>query len=142
MPGLDVGAMESLLAQNRVKLVLLTPDFQNPTGTTIPVAERRKLLEIIARYQIPVIEDRIYARLRVRGSAVPSLKALDRHGVVIQIDSFSKVAFPGLRVGWCVGPENVIERLRIVKQTTDCIRISWRRLHWRNLCAAEISIGT
>jgi 2-aminoadipate transaminase len=117
--GLDVGAMESLLAQNRVKLVLLTPDFQNPTGTTIPVAERRKLLEIIARYQIPVIEDRIYARLRVRGNSIPSLKALDRHGVVIQIDSFSKVAFPGLRVGWCVGPENVIERLRIVKQTTD-----------------------
>ena len=111
--------MESLLAQNRVKLVLLTPDFQNPTGTTIPVAERRKLLEIIARYQMPVVEDRIYARLRVRGNAVPSLKALDRHGLVIQIDSFSKVAFPGLRVGWCVGPENVIERLRIVKQTTD-----------------------
>jgi len=117
--GTDVAALEAILAQNRVKLVLLTPDFQNPTGTTIPVAERRKLLEIIAKYQIPVVEDRIYARLRFRGNAVPSLKALDRHGVVIQIDSFSKVAFPGLRVGWCAGPENVIERLRVVKQMTD-----------------------
>ncbi len=117
--GVDIAALESLLAQNRVKLVLLTPDFQNPTGTTMAVAERRKLLEIIAKYQIPVVEDRIYARLRFRGNAVPSLRALDRHGVVIQIDSFSKVAFPGLRVGWCVGPENVIERLRVVKQMTD-----------------------
>jgi 2-aminoadipate transaminase len=68
---------------------------------------------------VPIIEDRIYARLRVRGTPVPSLKALDRHGLVIQIDSFSKVAFPGLRVGWCVGPENVMERLRLVKQATD-----------------------
>ena len=117
--GLDVDALEALLAQNRVKLVLLTPDFQNPTGTTIPIGERRRLLEIVARYQMPVVEDRIYSRLRIRGNAVPSLRALDRHGVVIQIDSFSKIAFPGLRVGWCVGPENVIERLRLVKQTTD-----------------------
>jgi len=117
--GLDVTALESLLTQNRVKLLLITPDFHNPTGTSLPVAERRKLLEAIARHQVPVVEDRIYAKLRVRGNAIPSLRALDRHGLVIQIDSFSKVAFPGLRVGWCVGPENVIERLRLVKQTTD-----------------------
>jgi len=61
--GIDLEVLESTLANNRVKLLVLTPDFQNPTGTSIPVAERRKLLEIIARYQIPVIEDRIYARL-------------------------------------------------------------------------------
>ena len=117
--GIDLSALESLLTQNRVKFLLVTPDFHNPTGTTLPLAERRKLLELAARHQVPVVEDRIYARLRVRGNPVASLKALDRHGLVIQIDSFSKVAFPGLRVGWCVGPENVIERLRLVKQTTD-----------------------
>ena len=50
---------------------------------------------------------------------MPSLRALDRTGNVIQIDSFSKTAFPGLRVGWCIGPESVIERLRLVKQSTD-----------------------
>jgi len=118
-PGLDLNALESLLAQNRVKLLLITPDFQNPTGTSLTLEQRRKLLEILARHQVPVVEDRIYARLRVRGAPLPSLKALDRNGLVISIDSFSKVAFPGLRVGWCVGPENVIERLRLVKQTTD-----------------------
>jgi len=117
--GVDVEALEATLLQNRVKLIVLTPDFHNPTGTTLPVAARRRLLEIAARHQVPVVEDHIYARLRARGNKVPSLKQLDRANIVIQIDSFSKVAFPGLRVGWCVAPENVIERLRLVKQTTD-----------------------
>jgi 2-aminoadipate transaminase len=117
--GLDVNALESVLMQNRVKFIFITPDFHNPTGTTLPVAERRRLLEIAARYQVPVIEDYIYARLRLRGTAVPSLKSIDRTGNVIHIDSFSKIAFPGLRVGWCIGPESVIERLRVVKQSTD-----------------------
>ena len=85
----------------------------------MPLAERRRLLELAAHYQVPVVEDAIYARLRVRGNAVPSLKMLDRAGNVIQIDSFSKTAFPGLRVGWCIGAESAIERLRLVKQSTD-----------------------
>ena len=118
-PGVDVSAIEAVLMQNRVKMMVLTPDFHNPTGTTLPVAERRRLLEIAARFQVPVIEDHIYARLRARGERVPSLKQLDRSNVVIQIDSFSKMAFPGMRVGWIVAPSNVIERLRLVKQTTN-----------------------
>ena len=117
--GLDVEALESALMQNRVKLIFVTPDFHNPTGTTLPLSERRRLLEIAVRYQVPIVEDGIYARLRVRGNPVPSLKSLDRTGNVIQIDSFSKIAFPGLRVGWCIGPESAIERLRLVKQSTD-----------------------
>jgi 2-aminoadipate transaminase len=117
--GLDLDALESVLMQNRVKFIFVTPDFHNPTGTTLPVPERRRLLEIAAHYQVPVIEDYIYARLRLRGPAVPSLKSLDRAGNVVHIDSFSKIAFPGLRVGWIVAPESVIERLRVVKQATD-----------------------
>jgi 2-aminoadipate transaminase len=117
--GLDLDALETVLLQNRVKLIFLTPDFQNPTGTTLPLARRRRLLEMAAHYQAPVVEDTIYGRLRFGGAATPSLKSLDRSGEVVQIDSFSKVAFPGLRVGWCIGPENVIERLRLLKQTTD-----------------------
>jgi 2-aminoadipate transaminase len=117
--GLDIEALETVLLQNRVKFIFVTPDFHNPTGTCLPVAQRRRLLEIAAHYQVPVIEDGIYGRLRLRGNAVPSLKSLDRSGNVIQIDSFSKIAFPGLRVGWCIGAESVIERLRLLKQTTD-----------------------
>jgi 2-aminoadipate transaminase len=118
-PGADISAIEAVLMQNRVKLMVLTPDFHNPTGTTLPVAERRRLLEIAARFQVPVIEDHIYARLRARGERVPPLKQLDRSNIVIQVDSFSKIAFPGMRVGWIVAPSNVIERLRLVKQSTD-----------------------
>jgi DNA-binding transcriptional MocR family regulator len=117
--GVDVGGLEATLIQNRVKLIMLTPDFHNPTGTSLSVADRRRVLDIAGRHQVPVVEDHIYARLGMRANRVPSFKALDRNGTVIQIDSFSKVAFPGLRVGWCVAPENVIERLRLVKQATD-----------------------
>ena len=117
--GMDLNCLESVLMQNRVKLILTNPDFQNPTGTTMPMTQRRRLLEIAARHQVPVVEDFITGRLRFSGPKIPSLKALDRQGVVIQIDSFSKIAFPGLRVGWVVGPENVIERLRLVKLATD-----------------------
>lgn len=117
--GLDLDMLEMVLLQNRVKFIFVTPDFHNPTGTAMPVASRRRLLELAARYQVPVVEDGIYARLRLRGNGLPSLKALDTAGHVIQIDSFSKIAFPGLRVGWCIGPETVIERLRLLKQSTD-----------------------
>lgn len=117
--GVDLDALEYALVQNRVKLIVLTPDFQNPTGTTIPVTGRRRLLELSARHQVPLVEDHIYARLTLGPTRVPSLKALDRNGLVIHVDSVSKMAFPGLRVGWCVAPESVIERLRLVKQATD-----------------------
>lgn len=117
--GLDIGALETVLLQNRVKMIFATPDFHNPTGTALPIAARRRLLDLAVRYQVPVIEDAIYGRLRLRGNALPSLKALDTAGNVVQIDSFSKIAFPGLRVGWCVGAESAIERLRLVKQSTD-----------------------
>ncbi len=117
--GLNLHELDGVLLQNRVKMMLVTPDFQNPTGTTLKMGARMKLLELAGRHQIPVIEDRIYSRLRLRGQELPSLLTLDRAGVVIQIDSFSKVAFPGLRVGWCLGPRSVIDRLRLVKQFTD-----------------------
>jgi 2-aminoadipate transaminase len=117
--GLDGDALEAVLLQNRVKFIFVTPDYHNPTGTALPAAGRRRLLELAARYQVPVIEDSIYSRLRLRGNPAPSLKALDGSGNVIQIDSFSKIAFPGLRVGWCIGAESAIERLRLVKQSTD-----------------------
>jgi 2-aminoadipate transaminase len=117
--GLDVDALENTLLQNRVKFIFITPDFQNPTGTAMPLSERRRLIEVAARHQVPIIEDSIYARTRLRGTALPSLRSLDTHNNVIQIDSFSKIAFPGLRVGWCIGPESAVERLRLVKLATD-----------------------
>jgi 2-aminoadipate transaminase len=117
--GIDLEALEATLAANRVKLIVLTPDFQNPTGTSMPLASRRKVLELATRHQVPIVEDHIYARLHAHEERIPSLKQLDRADLVIHIDSFAKVAFPGLRVGWVVAPAIAIERLRQVKQTTD-----------------------
>src|SRR5579859_3482145 len=117
--GIDLEALEATLAANRVKLMVLTPNFQNPTGTSIPLSSRRKILEIASRYQVAIVEDHIYARLYNKEERIPSLKQLDRSNIVIHIDSFAKVAFPGLRVGWIVAPAAAAERLRLVKQTTD-----------------------
>jgi 2-aminoadipate transaminase len=117
--GMDMEALEATLAANRVKLLVVTPDFHNPTGMSLPLASRRKLLELAARHQVPVVEDHIYGRLYERDDRVPSLKQLDRSNLVIHIDSFAKAAFPGLRVGWIVAPAAAIERLRLVKQNTD-----------------------
>jgi len=117
--GIDLEALEATLAANRVKLLVLTPDFQNPTGTSMPLVSRRRVLELATRHQVPIVEDHIYARLHAREERVASLKQLDRSNIVIHIDSFAKVAFPGLRVGWIVAPPAAIERLRLVKQMTD-----------------------
>ena len=113
-PDFDLEALEVTLAANRVKLLVLTPDFQNPTGTSMPLASRRRVMELAARHQVPVVEDHIYARLNTQEERIPSLKQLDRTNLVIHIDSFAKVAFPGLRVGWIVAPPAAIERLRLV----------------------------
>jgi 2-aminoadipate transaminase len=129
--GIDLQGVEATLVQNRVKFILVTTDFQNPTGISMSGESRRALLDLATRYQVPVVEDCIYSRLRFSGQRVPTLRALDRGGLVIQIDSFSKIAFPGLRVGWCVAPESVIERLRLVKQATD--------LHTDQLAQATIA---
>ncbi|MEE9235969.1 MAG: PLP-dependent aminotransferase family protein [Candidatus Acidoferrales bacterium] len=117
--GLNLDVLESLLAQERVRLLLLTPNFHNPTGTTLSLEGRKRLLELARLHQLPVVEDNIYGALRLRGRELPSLKALDTAGLVLHLNSFSKVCFPGLRVGWVVGHEPVIERLRIAKQATD-----------------------
>ncbi|HXE76219.1 MAG TPA: PLP-dependent aminotransferase family protein [Candidatus Xenobia bacterium] len=117
--GVNVDALDSLLTRQRVRLMMLTPDFQNPTGATLPLDARQRVLELAARHQVPIVEDGIYSALRLRGRETPSLKALDAQGLVIHINSFSKVCFSGLRVGWMVASEPVIERLRLAKQATD-----------------------
>jgi DNA-binding transcriptional MocR family regulator len=117
--GMDLDALESVLEQTRVKLIFCSPTFQNPTGFTMPLAARQRLLELAERFQVPIVEDDVYGALRYRGRQIPPLKALDSAGMVIYLNSFSKVGFPGLRVGWVVASRQVIERLRWAKQRAD-----------------------
>ncbi len=117
--GMDLDFLQAVLEQNKVKLVLATPNFQNPTGRFMPLGARQRLLELASRFQVPVAEDDIYGQLRYSGREVPPLKALENSNLVIYLNSFSKVGFPGLRVGWIVASRRVIERLRGAKQRAD-----------------------
>ena len=117
--GIDLDFLSAVLEQNKLKMVLTSPNFQNPTGQTMPLEARRRLLALAARSQVPVVEDDIYGALRYRGRELPPLKSLDRNGLVIHLNSFSKVGFPGFRVGWVVAVRRVIEHLRWAKQRAD-----------------------
>ena len=117
--GMDLDFLAAVLGQNKVKLILTSPNFQNPTGRTMPLAARQRLLELAVRFQVPVVEDDIYGALRYSGRELPPLKSLDPSGLVIHLNSFSKVGFPGFRVGWMVASRRVIERLRWAKQRSD-----------------------
>jgi 2-aminoadipate transaminase len=117
--GMDLNTLEDVLSRRRPKLIYTVPTYQNPTGATMDMASRQRLLGLAVKHRVPIIEDDIYSELRYDGPMLPSLKALDDHGVVISISSFSKVGFPGLRVGWIVAPRAVIDHLNIAKQHCD-----------------------
>lgn len=117
--GMDLDALEDVLSRRRPKLIYTVPTYQNPTGATLDMLARHRLLGLAIKHRIPIIEDDIYSELRYDGPSLPSLKALDDHGVVISIGSFSKVGFPGLRVGWIVAPREVIDHVNVAKQHCD-----------------------
>jgi GntR family transcriptional regulator/MocR family aminotransferase len=117
--GLDLDTVEDVFSQRRPKLLYTVPAFHNPTGLSMTLAMRRRLVELSARYRVPVVEDDIYGELRYQGAATPPLKALDEQGTIIYINSFSKVGFPGLRLGWVAAPRPVIDRLRDAKRRCD-----------------------
>jgi len=119
LEGMEVAELERLLAGHRVRLAVVGSSFQNPTGTTLPLAARRTLLRLARAFGAVVVENDIYGSLRYRGEDVPLLKRLDASGDTVLVGSFSKITFPGLRVGWVIGPRALISRLAEAKQWTD-----------------------
>ncbi|MDQ0270591.1 aminotransferase-like domain-containing protein [Cytobacillus purgationiresistens] len=95
------------------------PTLHNPTGSTMTLGERRHLLETCHSLHIPIIEDDVYHDLLFSHDTLPALKALDESGQVLYIGSLSKTLSPGLRIGWIVGPQPVINRLADIKMQTD-----------------------
>lgn len=118
--GMIPDALEKILqTTERVKMIYVIPDFQNPTGRTWSLERRKAFMEIINRYNIPVIEDNPYGELRYEGEAVPSLKSMDEKGLVIFLGSFSKILAPGYRIGWiCAAPE-ILQKYIFIKQGAD-----------------------
>ena len=117
--GMDLDFLSAVLAQTKVKLILASPNFQNPTGRSMPLAARQRLLELAKKFQVPVVEDDVYGALAFNGRELPPLKSLDTAGLVVYLNSFSKVGFSGLRVGWIAASRRVIERLTAAKQRAD-----------------------
>jgi DNA-binding transcriptional MocR family regulator len=117
--GMDPAQLDRALEREHPRLAVVTSNFQNPTGATLPLAARRALLEAARRWGVPVIENDAYGELRYSGDAVPALKQLDDSGGTVLLRSFSKVSFPGLRVGWALGPKPLIDRLRHAKEAAD-----------------------
>jgi 2-aminoadipate transaminase len=117
--GIDLDRLEDLVLQHRPRLLVLTPSFQNPTGVTIPLDRRRRIVELAQRSGVVLLENDIYSELRYEGTPLPTLKELDESGNTILLRSYSKVSFPGLRVGWVIAPRAVIECLAEAKQISD-----------------------
>jgi DNA-binding transcriptional MocR family regulator len=117
--GIDPAHAERVLSREQPRLLVVTSNFQNPTGATISLSTRQRLIEAARVARVPVIENDPYGDLRYAGQPLAALKQLDEHGGTVLLRSFSKVSFPGLRVGWALGPKPLIDRLRNAKETAD-----------------------
>lgn len=116
---LPMSLLEDYLIRYRPKLFYTIPTFQNPNGRVSPLSERQELLRLAAKHQLIIVEDDPYSELYYNEPPPPSLKALDNHNIVIHLGTFSKTTFPGLRTGWMVAPQPVINRIALEKQYVD-----------------------
>jgi 2-aminoadipate transaminase len=101
------------------KFIYIVPDFQNPSGVTMPTERRIRLLELAKEYQTAVIEDSPYRELRFEGQQPEPIIKLDEDDRVITMGTFSKIFCPGLRLAWIVGPHEVISKMVVAKQSMD-----------------------
>jgi 2-aminoadipate transaminase len=117
--GVDVAQIERATAKARFKALAVTPNFQNPTGATLGREGREAILRLVHNAGTVLIENDIYGQLRYEGEALPTIKQMDETGDGILLRSFSKISFPGLRVGWAIGPRAFIARMMEAKQLSD-----------------------
>ena len=117
--GMDMEALEAILARERPRLIYVVPDAQNPSGRTWSVERRRRLVEIATRHGVPIIEDAAYADIVFEGEVPPSLQSFDTEGVVVTLGTFSKILCPGLRIGWVAASPALRDKYVILKQSAD-----------------------
>lgn len=135
--GMDTDELEQAL-RTGPKFIYVLPNFQNPTGVTLSLERRHRLVELAERYGVPIVEDDPYGQLRYEGEHLPSLATLDAQlqghcglnytGNVIYLSTFSKILAPGIRVAWVIAPPNVIRKLVLAKQGTDLQTATFNQL--------------
>ena len=113
-------ALEELVLRERPKLLYLVPNFQNPTGRTLPLERRRAIAGVAGRHGLWIAEDDPYGDLRFEGDAQPWIAALDdATDRTVLLGSFSKVMAPGMRLGWLRAPAGLLRACVIAKQAAD-----------------------
>ncbi len=123
---LDLEDLEKALNENpKPKFMYLIPNFQNPTGLTMSLEMRQKILGLAKKYEVLILEDNPYGDLRFEGDDIPSIKSLDEDGLVIYAASLSKIIAPGMRVACCMGPQEVVSKFTVAKQASDVHSNLW-----------------
>ena len=127
--GINTDILEDKLkTENNVKFIYVIPNFQNPSGVTMSLEKRRKVYNLAKKYGVLILEDNPYGELRYSGEHLPSIKSFDTDGIVIYSGSFSKVVSPGMRVGWCVAPNPIIQKMVVCKQGQDVHTNIWSQM--------------
>jgi len=114
--GLEAGIEDLINKGGKPKFIYVIPDFQNPSGITTSLEKRFALLSLCKKFSIPIVEDSPYRELRYKGEHIPSIYSLDKNqGNVIGLYTFSKILCPGIRVGFNIGPSEVIKKFSFIK---------------------------
>ena len=102
----------------RIKFLYMIPDFQNPSGESLTLEERRMLVELARTYGFLIVEDSPYRELRYEGEDIPAMYSIDPD-VVIHLGSFSKIFAPGFRLGWVIAHPDILDKIYVCKQSLD-----------------------
>jgi 2-aminoadipate transaminase len=122
--GMKMDLLEKALSKlasksKKPKFIYVVPDFQNPSGVTMSLERRRRLLELAYQYEIPIVEDSPYRDLRYTGEPAPAIYGMDTEDHVIVLGTFSKLLCPGLRLAWIMAPVEWMDRMVVAKQGMD-----------------------
>ncbi|MGY6209037.1 aminotransferase-like domain-containing protein [Cytobacillus firmus] len=118
--GMVMEELEQMLRDHPdAKFIYTIPDFQNPTGRTLKLERRKRMIELANQYDVLILEDNPYGAVRFAGEELPPVKHFDTEGRVIYLSTFSKIFTPGLRLGWICADETFIDKYVAFKQTAD-----------------------
>ena len=130
-----VATIRRLQAEGKkIKAIYTIVNFQNPGGMTMSVERRQQLSDIADEYGIPIFEDDPYGFVRYEGEHLPSIFSFNKNNNVLYAGSFSKILAPGARIGWVIGPENIIRKMTVFKQSTDLCSSSIDQALVREYC--------
>lgn len=118
--GMDMNELEQILKTTKnVKFIYTVPEFQNPTGKTMPLERRKRLIELANKYDVMILEDSPYREIRFEGDAIPPIKSFDTENRVVYLGSFSKILCPGIRLGWLIADRSLAARFTQLKAAAD-----------------------